>query len=566
MPFMITGDGLRPTDGSQIGLAAVGVARLWSAVLVALIGAGCTGPNPDFFGHDSGADANFSDSVGDDISGDATDQRCERSDDCDDGVECTRDRCVERRCTHEVRSGWCLIGTCYEKDDFNPANSCEMCDPSASETQWTPADEGSSCMDDGLTCTRDMCASGACQHPLKSGFCLIDGSCAADGNTKSDDDCQICWSDVSSTAFTFAAGFECGSKGDGVCFQDSCQTIRDIGLGAEADNLRLLAVDAVPASANVWVAAEVTNVLPGGQRGLVASLVGLNTRAIPTSNPLVSISHRAVISDMGDVYYYDTRNGWVLDRAMTNAVFGSGRTAVWGHQTGTNQDTFYFAGDDAVVAPIVACTRSVAGIVSCESAQKGNFSSSTALGWITGAREPESIGGLWSASLNATSSVYYGDAATNTWSLNPPRGCEDERSTPCFTTGAQITDIFASSDADVWAVGELGLILRFDGSSWSRVTGAPDQATIDWSAVWSDGQVAVFSGVQSMAGLRWVLLARYHIQAKRWSSIYTLGSFGLGSISRINDIGGFTPDGLWLVGERNTGIVGIPRGWLFVIN
>lgn len=32
----------------------------------------------------------------------------------------------------------CLIGgVCYQRDDENPADSCQVCDPSATQTDWT---------------------------------------------------------------------------------------------------------------------------------------------------------------------------------------------------------------------------------------------------------------------------------------------------------------------------------------------------------------------------------------------------------------------------------------------
>ena len=58
-------------------------------------------------------------------------------------------------------------------------------------------------------------------------------------------------------------------------------------------------------------------------------------------------------------------------------------------------------------------------------------------------------------------------------------------------TGVDLMAIWGASDKDIWAVGEAGVVIHWDGTSWSRTTTpVPDSATLN--DVW--GRAAVTSG------------------------------------------------------------------------
>jgi hypothetical protein len=93
---------------------------------------------------------------------------------CDDGLTCTADSCdptagtdlrdpVTGACVHEINAGSCLIeGVCYVDGDTNPANVCQVCNASLSNTAWSPKANGTSCSD-GLFCNgAETCVDGAC--------------------------------------------------------------------------------------------------------------------------------------------------------------------------------------------------------------------------------------------------------------------------------------------------------------------------------------------------------------------------------------------------------------------
>ena len=59
---------------------------------------------------------------------------CDATEDCNDGLSCTAQTCntTAGQCEAVVNFGTCLIETvCYDADDSNPADICEVCDPSS---------------------------------------------------------------------------------------------------------------------------------------------------------------------------------------------------------------------------------------------------------------------------------------------------------------------------------------------------------------------------------------------------------------------------------------------------
>ncbi|MEC9071313.1 MAG: lamin tail domain-containing protein, partial [Myxococcota bacterium] len=58
--------------------------------------------------------------------------------DCDDGLPCTADGCVDGACAYETDAAACLIeGACYGDGDLNDANPCGLCDPAQAQADWS---------------------------------------------------------------------------------------------------------------------------------------------------------------------------------------------------------------------------------------------------------------------------------------------------------------------------------------------------------------------------------------------------------------------------------------------
>jgi len=99
--------------------------------------------------------------------------------DCSDTLACTADSCNEAsdRCDHAVMGSSCLIsGTCRSMGTPNPANACQECNPTVSQTAWSGGSEGACCrtVDLGGCLGRCVasCRSGACidEYPLCSAW------------------------------------------------------------------------------------------------------------------------------------------------------------------------------------------------------------------------------------------------------------------------------------------------------------------------------------------------------------------------------------------------------------
>jgi cysteine-rich repeat protein len=140
----------------------------------------------------------------------------------DEGVSCTDDVCLSGTCSHPVSSGQCLIdGSCHSDGTPNPSNECEECDSGTSSGGWTPLSDGTACTADAYSCTDDECRSGACDHLLVSGWCLIDGTCYTDSTRDSRNECHVCDTSASETSWTVDVGHAC-DDGEWCTAGDAC--------------------------------------------------------------------------------------------------------------------------------------------------------------------------------------------------------------------------------------------------------------------------------------------------------------------------------------------------------
>jgi hypothetical protein len=133
---------------------------------------------------------------------------------CTEGGTCLACRCV-------------IEGVPHEAGVTNPDNGCEVCDPIASTTAWSPAVDETVCADDfGQVCCageccaeRECCIEGAC-GPCR---CTIGEVEYIDGDHNPENDCEVCnpaidpsgWSLVSDNA-------PCGDDPDRVCCRGVC--------------------------------------------------------------------------------------------------------------------------------------------------------------------------------------------------------------------------------------------------------------------------------------------------------------------------------------------------------
>ena len=165
----------------------------------------------------------------------------------------------------------CVIGTnCYGEGQINPANQCEICDTARAADAWSDRD-GHAC-DDGLFCTQgDTCSLNTCQgsprecsdgiacngletcdditdscqagttpcapHELcdmvgdqcvtPCGGCVIGTNCYGEGQVNPANECEICDTALSTTAWSALDGMACDdglfcTQGD-TCVGTTCQ-------------------------------------------------------------------------------------------------------------------------------------------------------------------------------------------------------------------------------------------------------------------------------------------------------------------------------------------------------
>jgi hypothetical protein len=132
----------------------------------------------------------------------------------DDGLSCTQAACIAGVCSQEPQSGTCLVsGTCIKEGESSSDNACLVCDTSVSTTALQPKKDGSACSSDGLACTDDVCAAGACSHPISAKRCLIGGKCYKSGVIDPSGACSFCQPEASQTTWTAISYQGCCAAG-----------------------------------------------------------------------------------------------------------------------------------------------------------------------------------------------------------------------------------------------------------------------------------------------------------------------------------------------------------------
>jgi len=145
---------------------------------------------------------------------------CTENPDCDDGVPCTEDACVDGACVHDFSSGCCSIN--LDCDDFD-ACTIDMCaegaceysqvaDPLCCNTDWDCNDENE--------CTSDECNKNRCEHSVLDDT----GCCSSVTQCDDQDPCTLdkC-ADFQCSHFNICCSSDddCDDN-DPVCTNDSC--------------------------------------------------------------------------------------------------------------------------------------------------------------------------------------------------------------------------------------------------------------------------------------------------------------------------------------------------------
>ncbi|QRK11225.1 hypothetical protein JQX13_14795 [Archangium violaceum] len=103
-------------------------------------------------------------------------------------------------------------------------------------------------------------------------------------------------------------------------------------------------------------------------------------------------------------------------------------------------------------------------------------------------------------------------------------------------TTQSLTAIHGSGASDIWAVGELGTTIHWDGRSWSAVESG---TSVDLSAVWTVGPRDAWAVGQQGVVLHW--------DGSRWSRV------DVGSSNRLTGVWASGPDDVWVT--LDTGVM-----------
>lgn len=156
---------------------------------------------------------------------------------CSDGLTCTTDSCAMPGavCSWKLQATTCLIGgVCRAAGEAKPGDPCQVCDPTKSQTSWSPAAVGTAC-DDGDLCT----FGGTCQDigmgPAAKLTCVSQPTPCDDGNACTKNTC----SPKTGCAYPPDAGASC-NDGDACTSGDAC------GLAGECTGTAIACNDGNP--------------------------------------------------------------------------------------------------------------------------------------------------------------------------------------------------------------------------------------------------------------------------------------------------------------------------------
>jgi len=498
----------------------------------------------------------------------------------DDPLTCTADVCKAGACAHPVAPGTCLIGgVCYGDGQANPQNPCQTCQPAASTSQWTTAPDKTPCAADKLSCTEDQCIGGKCEHPLSAGWCLIAGTCRAEGSSPGSDVCNECVTDVSQTAWTFVDGKPC-SSGTGIaqmCYAGKCHGWTESDYEPPASEgpkaTALNGVDFIPPAKAVWAAGEYESSNAAEPMGLLVPLGGASALAPVTAKaPLKGIQRRLAVGDQAQAWYHDGTK-WVTSSSITTFLGTAGRTAVHGYPVPTGELFFLGGTHDSSpggIGGVVRCAITPLG-TACNN--QGGFASDSHLGGLYAAPSNLGLQGpAWAINVelavNGPEDIYAYPGSGNNWSTNPPAGCKDSSNTPCSNTYGAFSDVYGSSPSDVWVVGSYGNLLHYDGTKWNRLSNVVQfQSYQVMTGVYSspaDKLVSIIS-YRVSSSYRWVSIYHHNTALDRWFGPLTISQGSDNGVDELRDIGGDGYGNLWAVGRRevSSGSGGAKvKGWV----
>jgi hypothetical protein len=479
-----------------------------------------------------------------------------------DNLSCTDDVCGGGKCVHPVGVNVCLIGgVCYAPMQKHPTLDCQGCVPSATATAWSILPDGTACTADTLSCTDDVCHKGTCAHDLKADHCLISGTCYARDALVSGQ-CMVCAPMVTTSAATFAAGRPCddGSTSTGI---DTCLTGTCRGFVANTwewlstdTNTVMNGVAFVPGSGAAWAVGSYED--SGGASGFIARL---NGPSVAPSNvawdetPFNAIHDRAAVGDQGQVRFWDT-SSWITPGAVEGHMgAGTNVRGVWGVTLTGLERTLYLAATGSRVTRCYTPDNGASWACTDHTGVTGNLR--RVFGTVVGASQ----GPLWAVRDDSWEDIFHNPGSGTSWTTAAPHGCFDSSTNPCGNTSGRFQDLWALSSSEAWAVGEEGMVLRYQSGGWIKVSIPtlvnPPQSSYVFRAVYAQGELVLLLGDRDFNG-QWhdMIALFYNRKLDKWYApriaFYTAQTDTQKPSYRFQDAGGQSMSSVYLVGSMIT--------------
>jgi hypothetical protein len=433
--------------------------------------------------------------------------------------------------------------------------------PSATATAWSILPDGTACTADTLSCTDDVCHKGTCAHDLKADHCLISGTCYARDALVSGQ-CMVCAPMVTTSAATFAAGRPCddGSTSTGI---DTCLTGTCRGFVANTwewlstdTNTVMNGVAFVPGSGAAWAVGSYED--SGGASGFIARL---NGPSVAPSNvawdetPFNAIHDRAAVGDQGQVRFWDT-SSWITPGAVEGHMgAGTNVRGVWGVTLTGLERTLYLAATGSRVTRCYTPDNGASWACTDHTGVTGNLR--RVFGTVVGASQ----GPLWAVRDDSWEDIFHNPGSGTSWTTAAPHGCFDSSTNPCGNTSGRFQDLWALSSSEAWAVGEEGMVLRYQSGGWIKVSIPtlvnPPQSSYVFRAVYAQGELVLLLGDRDFNG-QWhdMIALFYNRKLDKWYApriaFYTAQTDTQKPSYRFQDAGGQSMSSVYLVGSMIT--------------
>ena len=127
--------------------------------------------------------------------------------------------------------------------------------------------------------------------------------------------------------------------------------------------------------------------------------------------------------------------------------------------------------------------------------------------------------------------------------------------------------MFGSGGGDVWVVGTIGTILRYDGLKWTKIStnvaSNLSYYSLDAGYTSPADKLVIIAAHRDGTGGRYVSVYTYNSDLFRWFGPITIVSPANNNFTdEVRDVGGQSLADLYMVGTRVSGSPLRPQGWI----